>query len=277
MEEKDEAKIVKISKDKIYRFKDEEKYPPKKKPEPKKEMTFQERIKYLQLTIGNQAVAELLEAGPVQGLLSEGRPKEWYEKEADRIAKNIVKNNPVVKGKNAEINELKRTGYKFNDNGKGYNVPAFYDEIWDYFNHNPIAMHSYAANLAEKNGIKFNGSLTDEYIINTYGNPLEEKTKQMLEPHLNVNLDDVRIHKDKKANEMAESMNARAFTVGNDIYFNRDEYNPDSAEGKELIAHEVVHTIQQDGAVQTVQMKEDVISLLTGIRIGDHLNEEFLI
>ena len=129
--------------------------------------------------------------------LNEGRPKDWYEKEADRIAKNIVNNKPEVKEKNVEINELK----------------------------------------------------SNKDIIKTYsGHPLEEKIKQMLEPHLGVNLDDVKIHTDKKANEMADSMNARAFTVGNDIYFNRDEYNPDSTDGKELIAHEVVHTIQQEGS-----------------------------
>ena len=137
--------------------------------------------------------------------LNEGRPKDWYEKEADRIAKNIVNNKPEVKEKNVEINELK----------------------------------------------------SNKDIIKTYSDhPLEEKIKQMLEPNLGVNLDDVKIHTDKKANEMADSMNAKAFTVGNDIYFNRDEYNPDSTAGKELIAHEVVHTIQQAGAEQIIQMKE---------------------
>ena len=67
----------------------------------------------------------------------------------------------------------------------------------------------------------------------------------------------VRIHTGENANKAAEEMNARAFTLGNDIVFARGEYNPASAEGKSLMAHELTHVVQQEGGEQTIQMKED--------------------
>ena len=51
---------------------------------------------------------------------------------------------------------------------------------------------------------------------------------------------------DETASRSAESLNALAYTVGNDIVFGEDKYDPSSNEGKRLIAHELVHVLQQD-------------------------------
>jgi hypothetical protein len=58
----------------------------------------------------------------------------------------------------------------------------------------------------------------------------------------------VRVHTDHGAADASESLGARAFTVGSDIYFGRGEYQPDSTEGRRLIAHELTHTVQQRGS-----------------------------
>ncbi|TCD10398.1 DUF4157 domain-containing protein [Pedobacter frigidisoli] len=60
----------------------------------------------------------------------------------------------------------------------------------------------------------------------------------------------VKIHDNSHAAKMTAHVNARAFTVGNNIYFNQGEYNPNSSGGKFLLAHELTHTIQQGGTVQ---------------------------
>jgi hypothetical protein len=65
---------------------------------------------------------------------------------------------------------------------------------------------------------------------------------------LGDSLSDVRVHTDSSAAALARSVSARAFTVGSDIFFGRGEYQPASAEGRELLAHELVHVIQQRGA-----------------------------
>jgi Domain of unknown function (DUF4157) len=55
---------------------------------------------------------------------------------------------------------------------------------------------------------------------------------------------------------MSRELNAQAFTVGSDIYFNRGKYNPSSESGKHLLAHELTHTVQQGAFAGTVSQKK---------------------
>lgn len=80
------------------------------------------------------------------------------------------------------------------------------------------------------------------------GQPLPTQVAGRLEPALGESLGDVRVHTGEGAAALARAVSARAFTVGNDIFFGSGEYRPGSAGGNELIAHEVAHTIQQRGA-----------------------------
>jgi hypothetical protein len=61
-------------------------------------------------------------------------------------------------------------------------------------------------------------------------------------------LSDVRVHTDDRADQLNRSVSARAFATGTDVYFARGEYNPGSASGDRLIAHELAHVVQQRGA-----------------------------
>ena len=61
-------------------------------------------------------------------------------------------------------------------------------------------------------------------------------------------LGDVEVHTDGAAAEAAAGLNAKAFTVGQAIYFGEGQYNPGSKDGDHLIAHEAAHTVQQKGA-----------------------------
>ena len=61
-------------------------------------------------------------------------------------------------------------------------------------------------------------------------------------------LSDARIHTGSEANQLARSVNAVAFTVGSDIYFRDGAYQPHTSSGKELLAHEAAHVVQQRGA-----------------------------
>jgi len=71
-----------------------------------------------------------------------------------------------------------------------------------------------------------------------------------MEDRMGESFDDVRVHTGPTAAQACESINARAFTVGNHVAFNRGEYDPESAEGQHVIAHELAHVRQQtDGAV----------------------------
>src|SRR5690606_28399604 len=62
------------------------------------------------------------------------------------------------------------------------------------------------------------------------------------------------IHDNSEANNLSKALNAKAFTSGNDIFFNEGMYNPESGQGQHLLAHELTHTIQQKkGASHNIQ------------------------
>jgi hypothetical protein len=64
-------------------------------------------------------------------------------------------------------------------------------------------------------------------------------------------LGDVTVHTDETADQLNRSVSARAFATGTDVYFAKGEYNPGSADGDRLIAHELAHVVQQRGAANT--------------------------
>ena len=77
------------------------------------------------------------------------------------------------------------------------------------------------------------------------GNPLPDAVRSHLEHGLNHDMSGVRIHDDAEADKLAKSVNAVAFTTGQDIYFQSGKYDPASSGGMELLAHEATHTVQQ--------------------------------
>jgi Domain of unknown function (DUF4157)/Putative RNase-like toxin, toxin_1 len=81
------------------------------------------------------------------------------------------------------------------------------------------------------------------------GAALSTSFRKEMEPKLGLDLGGVRIHTGQTATSAAASFGAEAFTVGRNIFFNDQEYRPDTTEGKKLLAHELVHVIQQTGAV----------------------------
>ncbi|NVK64909.1 MAG: DUF4157 domain-containing protein [Flavobacteriales bacterium] len=82
------------------------------------------------------------------------------------------------------------------------------------------------------------------------GKKLTGKTKNEMESGFGNDFSNVNIHTDQNAAQMSQELGAKAFAHGNDIYFNKGQYNPESSEGKHLLAHELTHTIQQKGMVQ---------------------------
>jgi len=80
------------------------------------------------------------------------------------------------------------------------------------------------------------------------GVPLGPAERAYFEPRFGRDFSAVRIHADAQAATAAADIGARAFTLGRDIAFARDEYRPATDAGRRLIAHELAHTLQQNGA-----------------------------
>jgi hypothetical protein len=77
-------------------------------------------------------------------------------------------------------------------------------------------------------------------------------------PRFGHDFSQVRVHTDARAATVAQSLDALAFTVGDDIAFAPGQYRPGSDEGRALLAHELTHTLQQRGGVARVQRQENV-------------------
>ncbi|CAL2086627.1 DUF4157 domain-containing protein [Tenacibaculum sp. 190524A05c] len=88
------------------------------------------------------------------------------------------------------------------------------------------------------------------------GQKLDRQTQKEMESGFGADFSKVNIHNDAEAQQMSDDIGAQAFTHGNDIYFNEGKYNPNSKEGKHLLAHELTHTIQQKGMVQKQVQKQ---------------------
>jgi hypothetical protein len=82
------------------------------------------------------------------------------------------------------------------------------------------------------------------------GQSMDSSTLSFMQMRFGADFGNVNIHTGNDAAAMNSELNAKAFTVGNDIYFNEGQYQPNSDSGKHLLAHELTHTIQQ-GAGQS--------------------------
>ncbi len=82
------------------------------------------------------------------------------------------------------------------------------------------------------------------------GKPLPLSVRRFMEPRFKADFSQVKIHTDDRAAKLSRGLNAQAFTLGNQIFFGKGKFKPESDEGKELIAHELTHTVQQGAAIQ---------------------------
>jgi hypothetical protein len=77
------------------------------------------------------------------------------------------------------------------------------------------------------------------------GQPLAAGVRSFMEPRFGRDFGGVRVHTDVASGLAARAVGARAYTIGQDIYFGAGRYNPATPEGGRLLAHELTHTIQQ--------------------------------
>ncbi len=90
------------------------------------------------------------------------------------------------------------------------------------------------------------------------GAGLEAPVKSFMESRFETDFSSVNIHTDATAIQLSRALNARAFTVGRDIYFNEGEYAPQQESGKQLLAHELTHTLQQSGGMVNRKIQRQV-------------------
>lgn len=79
------------------------------------------------------------------------------------------------------------------------------------------------------------------------GRPLSESSRAFFEPRFGVDFSAVRVHTDSHANHLARGISAKAFTAGKDVVFGPGQFASNTSGGKQLLAHELAHVVQQNG------------------------------
>ncbi len=99
------------------------------------------------------------------------------------------------------------------------------------------------------------------------GQALDSGVRAQMEPALGADFGGVRVHHDAPADSLSRALGARAFATGRDVFFRRGAYRPGSSSGRELLAHELTHVVQQRGA-------EELQTKLTVGAPGDRFEQE---
>lgn len=93
--------------------------------------------------------------------------------------------------------------------------------------------------------------------LNSGGQPMDRGTQKFMEQRFGEDFGNVQIHTGSQASESTADINARAFTHQNHLVFGAGQYNPETQDGKRLIAHELTHVLQQKDGVQTKKIQRD--------------------
>ena len=201
------------------------------------------RILYLQKTIGNQAVQRLIKSGALQAKLRIGQTGDVYEQEADRVADEVMRMPEPQVQRQADLEE---------EEEEILQTKLLVDQI------TPLVQRQVEEEEEEEMlQAKSREDATSEVsyglesqinAIKGGGRPLGESERGFFEPRFGSDFSQVRVHTDTKAAEAARAVNARAFTVGQDIAFGAGQYAPDTAAGRQLLTHELTHVLQQGNA-----------------------------
>jgi hypothetical protein len=84
-------------------------------------------------------------------------------------------------------------------------------------------------------------------VVRSSGQPLGADVRGFMESRFERDFSGVRVHADGAAAESARAIDAAAYTVGRDVVFGANQFEPETAAGRQLLAHELAHVTQQAG------------------------------
>ena len=106
------------------------------------------------------------------------------------------------------------------------------------------------------------------------GHEMPDGLRRMMENGFDRDFSQVRLHTDSESADMSSSINAKAFTHGNDIYFNRGQYSPETQQGQHLIAHELTHVAQNNGKVARREEKNLTLAPMLPVSNMENYNRK---
>lgn len=205
------------------------------------------KVAGLHRTVGNQAVLRMLSrlTPAIQAKLTVNQPGDQYEQEADRVAEQVMRMPesdfaPKLRSTSGEPPGVQR---KCACGGSGGECEACKEKREEGVLQRKSAGHSVPGQAP---------AIVRE-ALRVPGQPLEQSTRSFMESRFGHDFRQVRVSADDTSAKAADAIKAKAFTYGNRIVFGRNEYNPSSAPGLGLIAHELAHAAQQGSAAPLLQ------------------------
>ena len=221
--------------------------------------------KILQRTIGNQALGRLT----IQRKMTVGPVGDKYEQEADAVAAKVVNKinaptqTPTTQRQEEEELQMQAIVQRQEEEELQMKSLPSISKLQRQ-EEEELQMQPSSTTEGEEISTDIEGQIES---AKGGGRPLSADTQSSMGQAFNANFSDVKVHTDGQADTLNRSLQARAFTTGQDIFFRSGEYNPDSSSGQTLLAHELTHTVQQGFTAQrtTVQRMtiRERIALLT--------------
>ncbi len=206
-------------------------------------------------TAGNRALV-----GAIQTKLEVGPAGDRYEREADSVAKSVVSSlgaAPTQRQPGEEelmMSRIQRQGIEDEEllQGKWLQRQSIEDEEL-MMSRISRSMDAEPIVGAEGGGLD---AATESAISSARsgGRGLDAPVRREMESAFGVDFSGVRVHTGQQADSLNSSMQARAFTTGSDMFIRSSDYSPGTRSGKELIAHELTHVVQQ-GAARSLEQE----------------------
>jgi hypothetical protein len=209
----------------------------------------------LQRIIGNRGVQRMLAGNTrrqssrltIQAKLSVGPVDDHYEREADRVAASVMQTSgpaaPQVQRQTAEEEEPDGT---IQTKSLAASITPL---IQRQETHDDDDEKETSVQRQVDGGSTIADSNLEQDIerARQNGQSLPGDFRARMERSFGADFSAVRVHDDAQSDSLNRSVHARAFTTGQDVFFRRREYNPESRRGQQLIAHELTHVVQQNG------------------------------
>lgn len=184
---------------------------------------------------------------PVQAKLAIGTPGDKYEQEADRTAKQVVERINASPSRQQQQQNLQRQQMPENEDQVTLKPKLMIQRETIPDDETELQMKPMLQlQVGEDSTV---GSPELESSIKRLqgsGNPLSAQIREQMEHAFGgVDFSGVKVHTDAQSDQLNRSIQAKAFTTGQDIFFRQGTYEPENKGGQELIAHELTHVLQQ--------------------------------
>ncbi|GAB5526559.1 MAG: hypothetical protein Roseis2KO_44310 [Roseivirga sp.] len=202
----------------------------------------------------------------IQAKLKIGQSNDKYEQEADRVADQVVNSKPVAKSgiqKKSAVHGTQEAGIQKSEEEEIQ--PKHSPDIMrmEEEEAQPRLQMQREEELQTKKNTGDGSRVASPTVENTIrsskgqGSTMDKGTRSLMEKRIGADFGHVRIHTGSTAHDLNARLNAQAFTVGNDVYFDKAKYNPGTRSGQHLLAHELTHVVQQKGNIQPRVQKQD--------------------